>query len=177
MRVRVTIRGLIGLVFFVGFALAALRGASLGWATASILLALLALCTATLGALTGRGTARVAWVGFAVFGWAYFVLHFWAPAQWKSGYGPAHFTTWAIGEVILPRTFPELEEGVLNGGQEEFVILRSGRSGSFFCAACHALASILFGLIGAALGPLVAARRVEERRLDRAREGPAADGG
>jgi len=70
MRVRYTIRGLTALVLLLGFGFAALRGATLGWATASILTALLALCSATLGAVVRRGSSRPSWIGFAIFGWA-----------------------------------------------------------------------------------------------------------
>jgi hypothetical protein len=152
MRLRVTIRGLSVLVLLLGFGFAALRGATLGWATASILAALLTLCASTLGAVVRGGPSRPAWLGFAIFGWAYFLLHFGPGAEWKRGYSPAHFTTWAIDGLLLPRLAPELEEGRAVGGVEEFVILRSGKSGSFFCAASHALASLLFGLLGSALG-------------------------
>ena len=158
MRFRISIRGLIALVLFVGFALAALRGASLGWATASIMLALVALSMATLGCLTGSGPGRSSWIGFAVFGWIYFLLHFGPAAEWKKGYGPAHFTTWALDGLLLPRVSPELEEGHAVGGYEEFVILRGGRSGSFFIASSHALMSILFGLLGSVLGSVLATR-------------------
>lgn len=161
MPLRFSIRGLIALVFLIGFSLAALRGASLGWATASLLLALIALCTMTAGALTGRRAGRAPWVGFAVFGWAYFLLHFGPTAQWKGGYGPAHLTTWAIDSIIIPRVFPELEEGRPIAGVEEFVILGDGRSGSFFCVACHSLMSIFFGLLGSAIALVIAP---EERR-------------
>ena len=59
MRVRYTIRDLTALVLLLGFGFAALRGATLGWATASILIALLALCSATLGAEVRRGSSRL----------------------------------------------------------------------------------------------------------------------
>jgi hypothetical protein len=163
MRLRISIRGLIALVLLVGFALAALRGASLGWATASILMALLALCTATLGSLTRSGPRRAPWLGFAVFGWAYFLLHFGPWSQWVSGYGPARFTTWAIDGLILPRLDPELESGIAVAAQEGFITLRSGRGGSFFCAVSHALVSLLFGLTGSLIGSFMGAQHNEVR--------------
>lgn len=158
MRFRISIRGLIALVVLVGFPLAALRGASLGWATASILLAMVALCSAVVGSLVRQGPDRAPWVGFAIFGGAYFLLHFGPTAEWKKGYGPARFTTWALDSLVLPRIFPELEEGISVSSVEEFAILSSGRSGSFFCASAHALTAILFGLIGSVIGSSLAAR-------------------
>jgi hypothetical protein len=158
MRVRYTIRGLTALVLLLGFGFAALRGATLGWATASMLIALLALCSATLGAVVRRGSSRPSWVGFAIFGWAYFLLHFSPWAQWTTGYSPAHFTTWAIDSLLVSRLDPELEAGQAIGGVESFIILRSGKSGSFFCAVFHAIASLLFGLVGSALGIVLSER-------------------
>jgi hypothetical protein len=157
-RLRVTIRALVALVLIIAFALAALRGANVGWAAASILATLVALCTATLGGLVRRGPSRPEWIGFALFGWAYFLLHFGPWADWKKGYGPARFTTWAVVGLVLPRLDPELDGSEFVGGLEEFVILRSGRGSAFFCATFHSLASLLFGLIGAAVGFTVSAR-------------------
>jgi hypothetical protein len=166
MRFRISIRGLVALILLVGFGLAALRGASLGWATASILLAVVALATATLGAIVGRGTGRASWIGFAVFGWIYFLLHFGPAAEWKKGYGVAHFTTWTIDELVLPRIAPELAEGLSIGGEEEFIRLRSGQSGSFVWTSSHALISILLGLLGAAIAPVLAPQ-AEAKEPDR----------
>lgn len=158
MRLRITIRQLITLVLFVGFALAALRAANPGWAAASILASLSILCTATLGSVIGDGRTRSLWIGFALFGWAYFLLHFGPWADWKKGYGPARFTTWAVVGLVLPRLDPELDGSEFVGGLEEFVILSSGRGAAFFCASFHGLASLLFGLVGAAIGFTVSTR-------------------
>ena len=159
MRPRVTIRCLSALVLLVGFGLAALRGATVGWAAATVLLALAALGTATVGALARRGAGRLAWVGFLAFGWPYFLLHFGPWAEWKRGYGPAHFTTRAVEEQILPRLAPTLAGGRSVAAQlGQFVVLRTGQSGLFFCAAFHALAAVAFGLLGSAVGLILAAR-------------------
>jgi hypothetical protein len=152
MRIRSNVRSLLALILLLGFGLAALKGATLIWATASILIALSALCSSTLGAIFRYGSSRPCWVGFAVFGWVYFFLHFNPWAQWTTGYGPAHFTTWAVDSLIVSRMDPELEAGRAVGSVEEFIILRSGRSGSFFCAVFHAIASLLFGLAGSTIG-------------------------
>ena len=158
MRFRLSIRGLLALVGFLAFAFAALRGSSLGWATASILLAIVALATATLACATWQGPGRASWIGFAIFGWIYFLIHFGPIAQWKKGHGPEHFTTWTLDGILLPLIAPGLEEGVPTAGEEEFVILRSGKSGSFFDAVAHASMTILLGLLGALLGPILTTR-------------------
>ena len=50
----------------------------------AILLALGAICGATVGAILRRGPGRGAWLGFAVFGWAYFLLTL---SPWGGEYG------------------------------------------------------------------------------------------
>jgi hypothetical protein len=159
MPLRFSIRGLSAIVLFLGFGFGALRGATIGWVAASILLAVLVLCVTTLGALVRRGPSRPAWVGFALFGWVYFLLHFGPWADWKRGFGPAHFTTWAIDALLLPRLAPELQEGTTAAGFEGYVKVKSGRSGSLVCAVSHALGSLLFGCVGSLSGFLLAARR------------------
>jgi hypothetical protein len=161
MRLRVTIRQLITLVLFVGFALAALRGANPGWAAASILASLSILCTAILGAVIGDGRTRSQWIGFALFGWAYFLLHFGPWVDWKRGYGPSRFTTWAVVSLVLPQLDPELDGSEFFGGQEEFVIFRPRRGAAFFCSAFHALASLMFGMLGSVIGFTLSGHRDE----------------
>jgi len=86
------------------------------------------------------------------------LLHFSPWAQWTTGYSPAQFTTWAIDSLLVSRLDPELEVGHTIGGVESLIILGSGRSGSFFCAVFHAIASLLFGLVGSALGIVLSER-------------------
>jgi hypothetical protein len=102
------------------------------------------------------------WVGFALFGWAYFLLHFGPLANWRTGYGPARLTTWAVATVVLPRVAPQLDSSQFFGGVvgavEEFIMLRSGRGAAFFCAVFHSLASVLFGLLGGTVGMAIHGR-------------------
>jgi hypothetical protein len=167
-RFRPTIAGLMVLILVLAIGLAALRGATLPWAVASIVLALMVLCSSLVGVAIRRGAGRALWIRFAIFGWTYFLLHFGPGVEWKSGYGPAQFTTWAVDRLLLPRIAPELEEGQPIGGAEEFVILlNSGQSGSFFDATFHAWASVIFGLLGSAIGLILS------EPAARAREGAA----
>jgi hypothetical protein len=66
-KIRVTIRAMVGLIFVVGFALAAFRQANIGWAVASVLAALMVLCFATLNALVRRDHSLPVWLGFALW--------------------------------------------------------------------------------------------------------------
>src|SRR4051812_29116963 len=76
-RPRVSIAGLMGVVLFIGVGFAALKGASRLWASALFTLTLAVLLGASLGAVARRGPERMAWTGFAVFGWSYLILSFW----------------------------------------------------------------------------------------------------
>ena len=82
-RLRFTLAQLMAVVLFVGFGFAALRNADNFWADATYTIAIISLATALLGAIVRRGTARVSWIGFAVFGWTYLMLDFlpaWTPS-------------------------------------------------------------------------------------------------
>jgi hypothetical protein len=70
MRSKATILGLMGAVVAIAIALTALRDGSETWSIFILLVTLLLLCTATLVAIYRRG----AWAGFAVFGWAMFLV-------------------------------------------------------------------------------------------------------
>ena len=63
------------LVLAVGFA--GLSTASALWASAVFTLAVTLLAGAILGAVACRGPSRIAWLGFAVFGWTYVPATFW----------------------------------------------------------------------------------------------------
>ena len=73
-RYRFTLAALMGVVALVAVGVAALRSSTALWASLVILLALGAICGATVGAILRRGPDQGAWLGFAVFGWAYFLM-------------------------------------------------------------------------------------------------------
>jgi hypothetical protein len=70
MKARPTTLGLMGVIAFVAVGLAALRTNDARWAAVTLGLTVFTLCTATLVAIDRRG----AWAGFAVFGWAQFLI-------------------------------------------------------------------------------------------------------
>ena len=70
MKGRPSVLGLMGLIAFVAIGMAALRSNDPSWAAVVLALTVSALCTSTLVALYRRG----AWAGFAVFGWALFLI-------------------------------------------------------------------------------------------------------
>ncbi len=146
-RLRISIRDLLTLVLFIGVGIAALRGATAIWASVMILAALGAICLATVGAALIRGAARPAWLGFAVFGWAYFLLCL-SPWGGEYGLGPARFLSRAANGLLL-----QIDPGLVEmpvGGQEEFLVFTgTGRSRSFYHGVFHALMTVLFASIGA----------------------------
>jgi hypothetical protein len=73
-RTRYTLAQLMATVCYAAFAFAALRNADEIWASATYTLAFLMVSVAPLGALTRQGRGRIAWAGFAVFGWSRFLV-------------------------------------------------------------------------------------------------------
>lgn len=72
-----SIRELLGAVTFLAVGTAALLYASRLWASSLLSFAFALLFIAVLGAITLRDSTRAFWLGFAVFGWLYFVLINW----------------------------------------------------------------------------------------------------
>lgn len=73
-RFRYSIRTLMGGVVLMGVAFAGLRSPTPFWANLSFSLVLAGLVLAVPTAVYRRGERRAFWVGFATFGWVYFVL-------------------------------------------------------------------------------------------------------
>jgi hypothetical protein len=73
-RFRYSIRTLMGGVVLMGVAFAGLRSPTPFWANLSFSLVLAGLILAVPTAVYRRGERRAFWVGFATFGWVYFVL-------------------------------------------------------------------------------------------------------
>ena len=67
---RPTLLGLMVLIAYLAVGMAAIRSDTEIWAGVVMYLTVLILCSATLVALHRRG----AWAGFAIFGWAYFLI-------------------------------------------------------------------------------------------------------
>jgi hypothetical protein len=70
---RFKIRTMLGVVVFVGIAVAALRAADDAWDSSILGLTLLILLTAILLVVHRTDHRRAYWLGFALFGWAYFL--------------------------------------------------------------------------------------------------------
>ena len=79
-RIRFSVAGLMGAVLFAALGFAALRDASELAASAAFTLALAAMAASIPAVMASRGRRRVAWLGFAAFGWAYLIVAFNLPA-------------------------------------------------------------------------------------------------
>jgi hypothetical protein len=177
-RLRFTLAQSMAIVILIGVGLAALRSASALWSSALFTLTVVVLSAAILGAMAFRGRARMTWAGFALFGWIYLGTAF---GPWAEGNGlkaPPYVTRWVLdytsqrswyanridtgvpGEVLFPA--PSIMYG-MGGG------MKSGQvSGApapvvlvdmfHFRRIGHCIAAIVFGLIGALVGRIMAAR-------------------
>jgi hypothetical protein len=77
MRFRLSIAGLLAAVLLIAVGFAGLRTASALWASALFTLTVTLFATAILGAVVCRGSSRMAWLGFGIFGWTYLLATFW----------------------------------------------------------------------------------------------------
>ncbi len=71
-----SIAGLLAYVMFIAIGLTSLINANRLWFSVMFLIYLGSICFATVGAVLRRGPARAFWMGFALFGWAFFYYSF-----------------------------------------------------------------------------------------------------
>ena len=169
MKSRTTILGLMGLVLLMALGFAALRSASLLWASAMFTTAVIVLSASVLGVFANRGPSRLPWLGFATFGWIYFLMTFWLWPD-KNGMNappvlpklvmdyfmpkPDDDAVARIGDIGYDETFPN-EPQAFNRRGNPF----AGRIFNVqqFRRIDHSLTAILFGVVGALLGRSFAA--------------------
>lgn len=165
---RPTVKGLMFIVAVIGVAIAALIRPIKLWAIVLPLFQLTLCLTAILGSLFRRGPKRAFWVGFAVFGWAYFILtvvFFWQHDVVNS---PMSFPR-AVGEslaiVIGFLMVPGLGERVKMADVMAAIaaLVQEVDDYSRFLVACS-----LLGLVFAVLGGLIA-RAFDSREAASAR--------
>jgi hypothetical protein len=152
------------IVLYLGFGFAALRNANEFWANAAYTLAVSLNALALVGALVRRGKSRAPWVGFAVFGWTCLLINH-LPGWTIGGLGfgpiwrPVLLFEWATAR-LQPYVKP-VPPGMGGGAAGDFLMAYEQVSFS--------LGIILFGLVGAVAGPLMAVRDepVDQRREDR----------
>ncbi len=177
-RLRFTFAQLMAAVIFaseLGFA--ALRSASLLWSSAVFTLTVAVLSAAILGAMARRGRARMTWAGFALFGWIYFGTTFGPWADDNGVKAPPYMTRWVLDYTLarLRNTNRLVDSGGVPGEVLFSPFPTWGMGGGMgggggpgppaavldalqFRRIGHCLTAILFGLVGAVLGRLIAAK-------------------
>lgn len=95
-RIRFTLARLMAIVLYFAFGLAALRYASVFWASATFTIAVTTLLVALVGAIVRTGEARTIWAGFAVFGSACLIIE-WSHLEGMSRHGrPLMLVAWGF---------------------------------------------------------------------------------
>ena len=146
-RIRLTIAGLMAIVLFVGVGFAALRNADAFWASVTFTLALIAVSGAVVGAIVRKGAVRSTRVGFAVFGSAYLLVDL-LPPRPVGGLG--------AGPIPWPSPLIEWATARLQPYVHPFAPMSTDWLP--YDQVAHSLGVILFGLVGAILGRLVAVK-------------------
>jgi hypothetical protein len=141
-RHRFTIAALMAIVLFVAVGFAALRNANAFWASATFSLAVVTVSVAFAGAFARTGAARTPWAGFATCGFACLVI--WLSTPETVGYvsGPPRLSAFWGFRQLLPYINPTAQKG--------------GEPYIHWVQVCNSLQVVLFGLVGAILGRLVA---------------------
>lgn len=152
---RITIAGLMAVVILAAFLFAALRTASALWAGIVYILVLGILCAGILKVAPPLRADRMMWLGFTVFGLAYFLVSVIAmPPFDRNGEFPTTLVISNVMDQLIPR-YPA-GEAILAGaavtrwpdsGNERFYRLQIGQL----------ILTLLFGLVGALEGWLLAA--------------------
>jgi hypothetical protein len=139
---RISLAQSMAVVLFAAFCFAALRNANNIWASAAYTLAFVTVCVAPIGALARTGTARLAWAGFAVFGWSRFVVGG-LPLAASSGLFGHNNRPGLLSELCFDYAIRVMNLSNLN--ESHLQIFAS-------------LDTILYGLVGAIVGSLMAAK-------------------
>ena len=143
-RPRFNVGQLMGIVLYLGLGFAALRSASDFWASATFGVAIVMVLGASLGAAARRGVARMTWAGFALFGWAYLLLSVLPPRRDNFfGFGPIPWP-YPLMRSLISQVAPYIRPPSGFDYVHDQVI--------------YSLQLILFGLVGAVVGRVVAVK-------------------
>jgi hypothetical protein len=163
---RFSIARLMALVALIALAFTAMRSGSELWSDAMLTATLASVMTAALGAVCCRGTARVAWAGFALFGSGYLALSF---GPWFQAEIQPHLVTTHLLNYLHPRIAPVPPPGAILGSDGKWYINLAGPkrnatlwgddTSKTFLRAGHSFAAVGWALAGAALGRAFANRR------------------
>jgi hypothetical protein len=112
-RPRITLARLMGLVLYCGVVFGTLRYATEIWASALFTLMLLLLLAAVVCAIFCKEPARAGWLGFAIFGWGFFLVGYNGGIVPQAGATPV--LTSLLFKTLHERAIPAPEQAGLNG--------------------------------------------------------------
>ena len=119
LRPRLSLRALMAFIVVLAVAIAALRSTSEYWVSTTFSMTLFFLTTAVLGVAYRRGSRRAFWLGFALFGWVYWLLSFgpWFDARVASNL-MLTLPIQQLSYVMHPQ--PEFDGPIKLGSNEDF---------------------------------------------------------
>lgn len=106
---RFSLAGLFVAVFFVAFAVAALRFASHWWATATFTLTVGLLAVGLIGAMFRLGERRAFWTGFVLFGGGYLLLVF---GPWLADFVGPNLVTNDVAALLHEQSQQTVQQGM-----------------------------------------------------------------
>jgi hypothetical protein len=144
-RFHVSLAGLMAIMIPIALGLAALQAATQLWVNIIFNLVVAALLTATYKAKRHKGAVGAWWAGFAAFGWAHLVLGL-IGMPWGQHYGISpDLVTQDVTGRLVNLLEPDTSAAALTRWTAKFLVV-------------HCVASLLFGLLGAAVFGLFASR-------------------
>jgi hypothetical protein len=147
-RLRFTLAQLMAIVLYVGFGFAALRNADEFWASATSTLAIVSISAALVGAIVRKGRSRTTWTGFAVFAWTYLLV----------GLLPPRDVSFPSGGGLTPSPRLLIEWGCEHLQSYIYQSTKVLHGHIHYLQISHSLGVILFGLVGAIVGRLMAGK-------------------
>jgi hypothetical protein len=158
MRLRFSIASLLAAIAFCGVGVAALRSASVLWASALFTADVAVFSAGILAAMASRGRSRLSWTGLAIFGWIYLAVAF----------GPWPFNPDGPPPLLTIPLLDAIQDAIVTDGNTPYLTLDRERPTErqmaiHYRQVGHTLGAALFGLMGALLGRFFAAA---ERRGD-----------
>ena len=164
-RIGNTTLGLMVVIVSIALLLAILRHGIQHWGRGELLtlnIGMLVLASIPM-AISGPSLRRAFWDGFACFGWVYLVVTL-GPCPWNDLPEAPPLPTTQFFDTLYPRIYPDVR---LQLSREEFGGLESrlAQHRLRYHQSCHAIASLLFGLLGGVLLRILATRREQRQRL------------